>query len=168
MRICTKQASTQPTTNVGALLTVAAVFCCLFPALAAAQTFSKKELQEIYSKYLDGEGYRPEVIDLGLKLKREGRTYRIIFSESDPTYFVLLLALQVEDKSVQGRLKFLEAANFATATTKVAKAYLDDDGDLMVAVETVQPSPADAAKAIPRMFRMIDYSLQKIASKLQK
>lgn len=159
---------------VSRLMVIAILFSGLalglsVPLPCLAQAYSKKQLQDIYVKYLKYEGFLPEVTETGnVRFKREGRTYTIVISESDPTYFVLAIGFQADTRSPPDRLRHLEAVNEATATTKVAKAYLDSDGDLTFTVETVQPTPEEATKGIPRMFRILDLAMQKVIAKLQK
>lgn len=134
-----------------------------------SQATTKEDLQEIYQKYLVDEGFAPTLTKLGnVKFKREGKTYVIYVYEKDPQYFSIGLSFRVRDKSAEKRWRYLEAINRATASTKGAKAYLDKDGDLTFRVETIQPSPQDATKAIPRMFSMLDVAMRKVISDMQK
>ncbi len=136
-------------------------------ASVQAQTYTKQQLQETYSQHLASEGYRPELTPSGnVKFRREGRTYLIYADERDPTYFRMTLSFSAEDKSPAMRAKRLEGCNYATFTTKVVKAYLDNDGDPTFSAEMFLVVPGDFKNSLGRLFSAIDNAYDKYTSKL--
>lgn len=148
--------------------TLVAATIAFAAAGAGAQTYTKQQLQETYSGYLAQEGYRPELTNAGnVKFRREGRIYVIYVDERDPTFFRLQLLFTPEDKSSAMRAKRVEGANAATGDTKVIKAYIDSDGDIVFAAEMFLIVPGDFKTTITRLFRAMDSAYEKYNAKVQ-
>lgn len=150
------------------LLPVAVCSALLLSAAPAlAQSYTKQQLQETYSKFLADEGYRPELTPSGnVKFRREGKVYVIYADERDPTYFRLTLSFTAEDKSPAMRAKRLEGMNSASGETKVIKAYLDSDGDPTFAAEMFLIVPGDFKTTLGRLLRAMDSAYEKYQAKL--
>ncbi len=148
-----------------------AVLCGAFvlgAGLASAQTYTKQQLQETYSAYLQAEGFRPELTSSGnVKFRREGRSYLIIADEKDPTYFRMTWAFADEDKSAAARLRRLEGCNVASAEVKVIKAYLDSDGDPNFSAEMFLVVPGDFKTSMSLLLRAMDNAYDKYTKKVQ-
>jgi len=145
---------------------LAAALIALSAFSASAQTYSKTQLQELYSSFVTAEGYRPEVSPAGnVKFKREGRTHVIYIDEKDPTYFRMVIAFAEDDKSAATRSRRLEAASFASGEVKVGKAYLDSDGDPVFSIEIFTVVPGDAKSLMDRMLKVMDLTYEKYTSK---
>ena len=139
----------------------------LSAATAPAQTYTKQQLQETFSSYLNTEGFRPEITPSGnVRFRREGKIYVIYCDEKDPTYFRLVLSFSAEDKSASMRLKRLEGINSASSDTKVIKAYLDSDGDPTFAAEMFLVVPGDFKTTIARLLRAMDSAYEKYQTKV--
>ena len=139
----------------------------LSAATASAQTYTKQQLQETFSSYLNTEGFRPEITPSGnVRFRREGKIYVIYCDEKDPTYFRLVLSFSAEDKSASMRLKRLEGINSASSDTKVIKAYLDSDGDPTFAAEMFLVVPGDFKTTIARLLRAMDSAYEKYQTKV--
>lgn len=139
----------------------------LSAATASAQTYTKQQLQETYSSYLNTEGFRPEITPNGnVRFRREGKIYVIYCDERDPTYFRLVLSFSAEDKSPAMRAKRLEGINVASSDTKVIKAYLDSDGDPTFAAEMFLVVPGDFKTTIARLMRAMDSAYEKYQTKV--
>ncbi len=147
-----------------------AAVCAAFLMAAGpslAQTYTKQQLQETYSKFLGEEGYRPELTPSGnVRFRREGKTYVIYADEKDPTYFRLTLSFSAEDKSPAMRSKRLEGLNLATSETKVIKAYLDSDGDPTFSAEMFLIVPGDFKTTLARLLRAMDSAYEKYQTKM--
>ncbi len=139
----------------------------LSAATASAQTYTKQQLQETFSSYLNTEGFRPEITPSGnVRFRREGKIYVIYCDERDPTYFRLVLSFSAEDKSAAMRAKRLEGVNSASSDTKVIKAYLDSDGDPTFAAEMFLVVPGDFKTTMARLLRAIDSAYEKYQAKV--
>jgi hypothetical protein len=145
----------------------ALAFTALTTLPAAAQTYTKQQLQETYSAYLAAEGYRPDVTPSGnVRFRRESKVYVIYVDDRDPTFFRLVLSFAAEDKSPAMRAKRLEGVNTATGDTKVIKAYLDNDGDPTFAAEMFLVVPGDFKTTVQRLFRAMDSAYEKYSAKV--
>ena len=141
--------------------------CALAAGAASAQTYTKAQLQETYSSFLTAEGYGPSLTSGGnLRFKREGRTFAIMVDERDPTYFRMVLSFSAEDKSPAARLRRLEAANTASADTKVVKAYIDSDDDPIFSAEMFLVVPGDFKTTLARTLRAVDSAYENYNKKL--
>lgn len=139
----------------------------LSAATASAQTYTKQQLQETFSSYLNTEGFRPEITPSGnVRFRREGKIYVIYCDERDPTYFRLVLSFSAEDKSAAMRAKRLEGVNSASSDTKVIKAYLDSDGDPTFAAEMFLVVPGDFKTTLTRLLRAMDNAYDKYTKKV--
>jgi hypothetical protein len=151
-------------------LVARAVLCGAFvlgAGQASAQTYTKQQLQETYSAYLQAEGFRPELTASGnVKFRREGRSYLIIADEKDPTYFRMTWAFADEDKSAAARLRRLEGCNVASAEVKVIKAYLDSDGDPNFSAEMFLVVPGDFKTSMSLLLRAMDNAYDKYTKKV--
>ena len=151
-----------------ATLCAALVFVLVLGAgSAAAQTYTKAQLQETYSAHLSSEGFRPEITQSGnVRFRREGRSYVIFVEENDPTYFRLVLAFSAEDKSPQARIRRLEGCNTASAEVKVVKAFLDNDGDPTFSSEMFLIVPGDFKTTLSRLLRATDNAYETYLKKV--
>lgn len=143
-----------------------ALFALCLSATASAQTYTQAQLQEIYRSHLATEGYRAEITPAGnVKFKREGRTVVIYVEEKDPTYFRMAMSFAESDKSAAARTRRLEAANLATSEVKVAKVYLDNDGDPAFSVEMFVIVPGDFKTMFDRLLKVMDLVYEKYTTK---
>lgn len=85
---------------------------------------NKRELADMYVRFLQSEGYHPELDKDGdVVFKSEGKVYLIIADEKDPNYFRLIFPNFWSIDSEAERQKVLVAADYATGRTKVAKVH---------------------------------------------
>lgn len=97
---------------------------------------------EMYKAYLEQEGFHPTQEDKFLWFKAEGRGYVIFDNEDDPGFFQLLFPNFWSIDSDDERIRAYQAANHATAATKVAKIYVDEDGtNVWAGIEMFFESP---------------------------
>jgi len=97
---------------------------------------TKAELAEPFVAFLRTEGYVPTTDEDGdIRFKCEGWLYLVVFDEDDPQYFRLILPNFYSAEDDTSRREAIEAANKATAATKVAKLFLLDDGSASATVE---------------------------------
>ena len=144
----------------------AALLLAIAASAASAQTYTKQQLQELYSSFVTAEGYKPELTQAGnVRFKREGRTLVIYCDEKDPSYFRMVMAFAEDDKSQATRIRRLEAASYATGEVKVGKSYLDSDGDPVFSVEIFTVVPGDAKTLIGRLLQVMDLTYTKYREK---
>lgn len=130
------------------------------PALAAGET--KKEIQDAYTSYLDEQGFRPSVTELGNVLfKAEGRNYVIYVDEKDPTYFRLVVSFTYSDAGEDAQAKRLKALSEVNRTMKAVKAYVGASGSTDFSIEMFQNKPGDANANLARMLRQLRAAVSK-------
>lgn len=124
---------------------------------AQAQTYTRQQLQDLFTGFLGAEGLKPELNAEGnVRFRREGRSYVVHVDERDPLYFRLTMAFAVEDKSSSMRQRRLEACNAAASEVKVVKCFLDEDGDPTFAAEMFYVVPGDFKLMFRRTLRAMD------------
>ena len=134
---------------------------------AAAQSYSRQQLQEVYMKYLAAEGYRPEVSELGnVRFRREGRPYAILVDEKDPTLFRVVLTFAVDNRSPALRERRLEALNTAALETRLIKTYINDKNEPAFTAEMFLIVPGDFKTHFPRIMRLFDTAYDKYSKKM--
>lgn len=134
---------------------------------AAAQEYSQKQLQDIFSRHLSNESLRPEIsASGGVRFRTQGRTYVIHVDERDPLYFRLTMAFVAEDKSAAERQRLLEGCNAATAEVKVVKCFLDEVGDPTFAGEMFLVVPGDFSLHFERLMRAMDSAYRRYSRRL--
>jgi hypothetical protein len=132
---------------------------------AKAQTYTKQQLQEIYSSHLANEGFRPKIDNDGdISFRSEGRTFWIQIYENDPTFFSMFMGFIQEDKSPQMRLRRLEGCNIANQKIKVIKCHLDKDGDPIFGAEMFLANPGDFKTNLSHLLRAIEGSYKEYRS----
>lgn len=129
---------------------------------------SKTSLQELYTTFLDEEGYKPEIDEDGdVRFKREGKTYFINADAEDAICFRLVLAniwpIESEEERDQVRL----AMDHCNSMAKVAKAYMVRD-DVWVAIETFIAKPEDFRTIFDRSLSALDHGVGLFANKMRE
>lgn len=105
------------------------------------------ELAQRYAAYLDAEGFRPTIDEVGdVQFKFEGKTYVIDVDADDEAFFRVFVPCILHMDGDKERALALAAAGCATARTKVAKIILVDDY-VWASLETFVPS-MDALRAV--------------------
>ncbi len=122
-----------------------------------------------YVEYLREEGYAPKTEDNGNVLfKYEGWTYLIMADRDDPQYFRLVLPNITTASDEASRREAIDAANHATATTKVAKIFVLDDGVVHGTVELLADSPASIINVFKRSLQTLQAAAQRFVQRLQE
>lgn len=130
------------------------------PALAAGET--KKEIQDAYTSYLDEQGFRPSLTELGNVLfKAEGRNYVIYVDEKDPTYFRLVVSFTYTDAGEEAQHRRLKALSEVNRTMKSVKAYVGTSGSTDFSIEMFQNKLGDANANLTRMLRQLRAAVSK-------
>lgn len=146
------------------------LFLALVPGAIAQDTDQKdkKATQKMYTKFLDEEGYKPEIDEDGdVRFKREGKTYFINVDPADPMCFRLVLANIWPIESEEERGKVRVAMDHCNAQAKVAKAYMVRD-NVWVAIETFIPEPQDFEAIFKRSLSALDYGVMLYAKKMRE
>ncbi|MDP8235914.1 MAG: hypothetical protein P9M08_05995 [Candidatus Erginobacter occultus] len=150
------------------LLTVASL-----QPIAGAETtensaISKAELQRMYTEYLIGEGYKPEIDKDGdIVFKREGRSYIIIIKEKDPEFFQLILPNFWAIESEEERARVLVAADASNAKSKYSKIYTVKD-NVWVSMELFVEKPDDFKQLFGRAMAALANGLTNFVSKMRE
>lgn len=140
---------------------VIGIILALGPIAAIAQntgsaTAKKKELQQLYIRYLAEEGYKPEVdTDGDVRFKREGKVYFIGVSEDDPGFFRVVLPNFWLIESREERLRVLAAADYSNALSKVCKVFTIKES-VWATVELFIAAPADFRGVFNRSMLGLD------------
>lgn len=128
--------------------------------------WSKEQLQTIYMSHLSQEGYLSNIdADGDVQFKREGKTYFIPIKETDPGFFAIYL-INIYEVTPENRFAVLEACNKVTATTKVSKVQMIEDGQdkkdirVWITCETYVSHPEEGTKIFSRCLSSIDSALR--------
>jgi hypothetical protein len=144
------------------LIVVAGVF---FASPVFAQ-MSKNDLQKMYVDYLRQEGYLPSIDSDGdIVFKIAGDNYLIIIDEDDLQFFQVIEYISLGSTSSQTALN---AANYATRRTKVAKAFISSDGKTVcIKVELLLGKPDDFKQFFSRALSMIRSAEESFISQIK-
>lgn len=135
---------------------------------SAEESMSKKELQTLYSDYLDKEGFRPEIDEDGdVVFKREGWVYFINVSEDDTNFFSVVLPNIWPIESEEERAKVLAAADHANGKAKVTKVFTMND-NVWVATELYVAKPEDFKGVFQRAVSSIETAADMFSSKMKE
>jgi hypothetical protein len=129
---------------------------------------SRSEIMNLYLDYLRDEGYRPGLDrDGDIKFKHEGRTYLLLVDEQDTACVRLIFpnfwGLDTPDE----KRKAVEAAERATAETKVSKVYLVGD-NVWAAFEMLCTPPETLKAVFARAIRTLKTASSKFAEQVRK
>ena len=135
------------------------VFLCVAD-FAAAQT--KAELQQMYTAYLQEQGYLPSVNSSGnINFKVEGGTYTITVHEDDLEYFRIIFPNFWEIKSEEERAKASAVIMDVNRTTKIAKVYIESWDDTYIDASVLLNTPEDFKRYFRRMLNIIQTARRK-------
>lgn len=126
---------------------------------------SKTDLQEMYVEYLRQEGYLPSIDDDGdILFRASGSNYYIIIYEDDPQFFQILLQLNLGSISLETALN---AANYASRRSKVAKVFISESGRYAsITAELIFYKPEDFKPIFSRALRLISNARENFESQL--
>lgn len=137
-------------------------------AQKGGKDLSAKDLQKLYSDYLSGEGYKPEVDEDGdVRFKREGKTYFINVDPEDTECFRLVLANIWPIESEEERAQVMVAMDHCNAQAKVAKAYMVRD-NVWVAIETFIAKPDDFKTIFKRSLSALDHGVMLYVKRMRE
>jgi hypothetical protein len=128
----------------------------------------KEKRQQTYMKFLEANGYRPELDQDGdVAFKHEGGNYIIQIDEGDDVYFRLIYPNFWEIESEQERSDVLVASTVANAGIKCAKVFMLRD-NVWAVVEIFLAKPEDYEKLLSRSISTIQSSVNSFRSKMQE
>jgi len=129
---------------------------------------SKADHISMLGDYLRGEGYVPQIDEDGdLKFKYEGRSFWILLSEKDETFFQLVFPNFWEIESPEERIRVERAALLASADTKVAKVYPVKE-NVWASIEMFV-SPMDAVRPVfNRSLRALQAAVEAFKVEMNK
>ena len=103
--------------------------------------------QNFYMQYLQNEGYMPSIENGNITFSVEGFDFYVIINRTDPSFTIILLPNIIELSSDSDQVMAAVAVSYANSNTKVAKAYIDIDGQnnqyVSIAVEMYLENPND-------------------------
>lgn len=128
---------------------------------------NKRELADMYVRFLQGEGYHPELDKDGdVVFKSEGKVYLIIADEKDATYFRLIFPNFWSIDSDTERQKVLVAADYATGRTKVAKVHTVQD-NVWASTEMFFGKPEQFKEIFSRAMSALQASVANFVEKMK-
>lgn len=135
----------------------------------AKKVLTEKEIrQQTYMKFLESNGYRPELDKDGdVAFKHEGGNYIIQVDENDNVYFRLIYPNFWEIESEEERQDVLLAGNFANSDIKCAKVFMLRD-NVWAVVEIFLSKPEDYEKILSRSISSIQSVVGSFRSKMQE
>ena len=112
---------------------------------------------KLYKEYLSKEGYRPEFGPEGdVMFKAEGFLYFVEIDQDDEQFFRIIFPYFWSIETPEEHKAAVEAANFATMKTKVAKVYVHNDGkNTSASIELFLPEAEDFETIFFRSMRAI-------------
>lgn len=134
------------------------LFVLLLGLSSALAAQSESELQMMYMGILEKEGLSGKVDSDGdVQFKYEDHTYFFGVSDSDLSFYRVVLPNIWPIESELERLKVLKAVNEVNETKKVVKAYVVND-NVWLTVELFVSDPEDFKKHFMRQIRAIESS----------
>ncbi|MFQ5611272.1 MAG: hypothetical protein ACE5H9_03975 [Anaerolineae bacterium] len=123
---------------------------------------------DMYVKFLNDEGYRPEVDSDGdVRFKSEGGTYFVFANENDQQFFQLVFPAFWSIDNDAERRKVLVAADHATQKTKVVKVYTVGD-NVWASVELFFASPEQFKETFSRSISALKAGVQNFVQKMRE
>ena len=121
---------------------------------AAAQDWTKADLQSIYMEHLRQGGYLPLIDDDGdILFKVSGDNYFIIINEDDIQFFQVYMGFSLGAVSAE---EALDAANISNRRSKVAKVAISSDGKIAsITAELLLDNPAGFAPVFSRALSLM-------------
>lgn len=125
---------------------------------------------QLYVDYLTKEGFRPEIDQDGdVTFRYEGGFYYIDIDEEDPSYFRLVFPSFWKIESSEELGQALIAANHATMMIKVAKIYLNSQGDNVTAsIEVFLAKPEDFESIFKRSLGALSAGVSFFVEKMKE
>lgn len=122
----------------------------------------------MYKTYLEQEGFHPKQEGGLLLFEDEGRSYVIFANEDDPEYFQLVFPDFWSIDSDNERARAYQAANHATAVTKVAKIHVQEDGkNVWASIEMFFESPEQFNGVFTRSMRVLKAVVNNFSEKMK-
>ena len=136
------------------ILLAVLIFGGIFAFPAAAEEWTKADLQSIYVEYLRNEGYLPAIDHDGdIQFKVAGDNYFIIIDEKDLQFFQIYMGFSLGAVSPEDALN---AANFSNRRSKVVKVALSPDGTVAsITAELLLEDPRDFAPIFSRAISLM-------------
>lgn len=124
--------------------------------------------QQAYIKFLEANGYRPELDKDGdVAFKHEGGNYIIQIDENDNLYFRLIYPNFWEIENEQERSDVLIASTVANSDIKCAKIFMLRD-NVWAVVEIFLAHPDDYEKLLSRSISSIQSAVGGFRTKMQE
>lgn len=127
--------------------------------------------KDLVRNFLQQEGYKFEETGDVLHFKAQGMNLVCEASERD-NMFVRVMApviYSLSDNSAVSREKVLDACNHLVERVKTLKAYIDRDGDVMLAVELfVSEQTPDLNAVLERAIAVLGRGRYEFANKIQE
>lgn len=133
---------------------------------SAANT--EEKLADIYLDYLAEQGFRPEIDSDGdISFKFEGRSYFINVYEDDREFFQLVYPCFWPIESEEERKQVVEACDYVSGHTKVAKIYTVRD-NVWATIELFVSSPEEFKGVFMRALGALSRAREKFVEKMHE
>lgn len=128
----------------------------------------KKETNENYirlRRILQRSGYKIDDHSVGEEedaghfwVMVDEYAYRIAYDASDEEFYRIIFPLGLGDET-KAHAKIFDAINAANSTSKLAKSYIDDEGDLIIVLDVLASSAKAFASDFPRYILAMQAAL---------
>jgi hypothetical protein len=121
----------------------------------SAQT--RSQLQDMYVTFLKSEGFNPTIDSDGdVNFTTQGNNFYINVMENDLQSFQIVLTNFLDvGSTATAKQKALDAASYATRTTRVARAYMTSSGKIAIDAFVFIAKPDDFKLVLNRMVGVI-------------
>jgi len=142
-------------TKIGKIFLAVFILGGIFIFPAAAEEWTKADLQSIYMEYLRQEGYLPSIDGDGdIQFKVAGNSYFIIIDENDLQFFQVYTGFKMETITPENALS---AANSSNRSSKVVKvAFSPDRNVVSITAELLLNDPRDFVLIFSRAISLIN------------
>ena len=124
-------------------------------------------LKELMLQYLKEEGFCPQVDEISIDFKCEGRNFAFIYDEDDDQYFRLMMP-NIYEVTDENRDAVLRALNETNNAIKVIKAYTPIPQAVWIGFEVLVDSTPVLADLVPRGLNMLRAAQQTFYEEIQK
>lgn len=92
--------------------------------------------------------------------------YRIMYDSSDEEFYRIIFPLGLLDGK-KGHAKLFDGINVANSMSKLAKAYIDEDGDLVIVLDALAPTAKIFISNFPRYIAAMKTALSLFNKELE-
>lgn len=125
---------------------------------------TRQELENMYITFLKQEGFTPETDKAGVVFKCAGNYYHILIDERHNNfYFMVVSIIQAFDENTSNitKDKGIEIANHITRNMPAIKAFITDNGQLLILSESLVAEPVLFKRIFHNVLEIMDFCIHK-------